>query len=125
MDERKIMCALTKIESLTTEQLSEKKSIVKRHGYSSPLAISVHQEIGLEGFQDAMLKQLFGKTVTIKLINSETGRSIEGYLSDVYESSMIIDKQLEKNGDILVEVWINQQSLARLVSNSNGRIEVK
>ncbi|MED5308511.1 MAG: GTPase, partial [Candidatus Thermoplasmatota archaeon] len=125
LDERKIMCALTKIESLTTEQLAEKKSIVKRHGYSSPLAISVHQEIGLEGFQDAMLKQLFGKTVTIKLINSETGRSIEGYLSDVYESGMIIDKQLEKNGDILVEAWINQQSLARLVSNSNGRIEVK
>ena len=119
------MCALTKIESLTTEQLLEKKSIVKRHGYSSLLAISVHQEIGLEEFQDAMLKQLFGNTVTIKLINSETGRSIEGYLSDVYESGMIIDKKQEKNGDILVDVWINQQSLARLVSNSNGRIEVK
>ena len=125
LDERKIMCALTKIESLTTEQLLEKKSIVKRHGYSSLLAISVHQEIGLEEFQDAMLKQLFGNTVTIKLINSETGRSIEGYLSDVYESGMIIDKKQEKNGDILVDVWINQQSLARLVSNSNGRIEVK
>ena len=65
LDERKIMCALTKIESLTTEQLLEKKSIVKRHGYSSLLAISVHQEIGLEEFQDAMLKQLFGNTVTI------------------------------------------------------------
>ena len=38
---------------------------------------------------------------------------------------MIINKHLQENGDMIVEVWINQQSLARLVSNSDGRIEVK
>jgi hypothetical protein len=38
---------------------------------------------------------------------------------------MIIDKELQDNGDMIVEVWINKQSLARLVSNSGGRIEVK
>jgi len=38
---------------------------------------------------------------------------------------MIIDKKLQDNGNMIVEVWINKQSLARLVSSSDGRIEVK
>ena len=72
-----------------------------------------------------MLTQLFGSPTSLQLTYSEVGRSIEGYLSDVYDSGMIIDKHLQENGDMIVEVWINQQSLARLVSNSDGRIEVK
>ena len=119
------MCVLTKIESLTEEELTLKKSIVERHGYATPLAISVHQEIGLAELQDSMLEQLFGQPVTIKLSWSDTGRNIEGFLSDVYDAAMVIDKQEQKNRDLLVQVWINQQSLARLVSNSGGRIEVK
>ncbi|MEE3038680.1 MAG: GTPase [Candidatus Thermoplasmatota archaeon] len=124
-DVRKIMCVLTKIESLTEEELMLKKAIVERHGYATPLAISVHQEIGLAELQDSMLEQLFGQPVTIKLSWSDTGRNIEGFLSDVYDAGMVIDKQEQKNRDLLVQVWINQQSLARLVSNSGGRIEVK
>ena len=122
---RKIMCVLTKIESLSEEELTRKKSIVERHGYATPLAISVHQQIGLAELQDSMLEQLFGQPVTIKLSWSDTGRNIEGFLSDVYDAAMVIDKQEQKNRDLLVQVWINQQSLARLVSNSGGRIEVK
>jgi GTP-binding protein HflX len=124
-DVRKIICVLTKIESLTEEELTLKKAIVERHGYATPLAISVHQEIGLAELQDSMLEQLFGQPVTIKLSWSDTGRNIEGFLSDVYDAAMVIDKQEQKNRDLLVQVWINQQSLARLVSNSGGRIEVK
>ena len=124
-DVRKIMCVLTKIESLSEEELMRKKAIVERHGYPTPLAISVHQEIGLAELQDSMLEQLFGQPVTIKLSWSDTGRNIEGFLSDVYDAAMVIDKQEQKNRDLLVQVWINQQSLARLVSNSGGRIEVK
>tara|TARA_B100001989_G_scaffold34982_1_gene20706 strand:- start:6283 stop:7659 length:1377 start_codon:yes stop_codon:yes gene_type:complete len=124
-DVRKIMCVLTKIESLSEEELMRKKAIVERHGYATPLAISVHQEIGLAELQDSMLEQLFGQPVTIKLSWSDTGRNIEGFLSDVYDAAMVIDKQEQKNRDLLVQVWINQQSLARLVSNSGGRIEVK
>ena len=124
-DVRKIMCVLTKIESLSEEELMRKKAIVERHGYATPLAISVHQEIGLAELQDSMLEQLFGQPVTIKLSWSDTGRNIEAFLSDVYDAAMVIDKQEQKNRDLLVQVWINQQSLARLVSNSGGRIEVK
>ena len=72
-----------------------------------------------------MLEQLFGQPVTIKLSWSDTGRNIEGFLSDVYDAAMVIDKQEQENRDLLVQVWISQQSLARLVSNSGGRIEVK
>ena len=124
-DVRKIMCVLTKIESLTEEELMLKKAIVERHGYATPLAISVHQAIGLAELQDSMLEQLFGQPVTIKLSWSDTGRNIEGFLSDVYDAAMVIDKHEQKNRDMLVQVWISQQSLARLVSNSGGRIEVK
>ena len=122
---RKIMCVLTKIESLSEEELTRKKTIVERHGYATPLAISVHQQIGLAELQDSMLEQLFGQPVTIKLSWSDTGRNIEGFLSDVYDAAMVIDKEEQKNRDLLVKVWISQQSLARLVSNSGGRIEVK
>ena len=122
---RKIMCVLTKIESLTEEELTLKKAIVERHGYATPQAISVHQAIGLAELQDSMLEQLFGQPVTIKLSWSDTGRNIEGFLSDVYDAAMVIDKQEQENRDLLVQVWISQHSLARLVSNSGGRIEVK
>ena len=72
-----------------------------------------------------MLQELFGQPVVIELSSSPTGRSVEGYLSDVYDAGMIIDKQRQENGDLLVKVWISEPSLARLVSNSEGRIEVK
>ena len=124
-DERKIMCVLTKIEGIPEAELVEKQAIVKEHGYAHPLAISVHEDIGLVKLQDAMLAQLFGSPTTLNLVYNEAGRSIEGFLSDVYDSGMIVDKQLQENGDMIVKVWINQQSLARLVSNSDGRIEVK
>jgi GTP-binding protein HflX len=125
LDERKIMCVLTKIEGISETELMEKQSIVREYGYAQPLGISVHENIGLTELQDAMLTQLFDNPTTLQLIHSEAGRGIEGYLSDVYDSGMIIDKHLQENGDMIVEVWINQQSLARLVSNSDGRIEVK
>ncbi|DAC60566.1 MAG TPA: HflX family GTPase [Candidatus Poseidoniales archaeon] len=122
---RKIMCVLTKVESLTVEQLAQKAAIVESYGYATPLGISVHQEIGLAKLQDSMLEHLFGHPVTIKLSWSDTGRNIAGYLSDVYQAGMVIDKREQENRDLLVTAWINQQSLARLVNNSGGRIEVK
>jgi len=125
LDERKIMCVLTKIEGISETELMEKQSIVREHGYVQPLGISVHEDIGLSELQEAMLTQLFGSPTTLQLIHSEAGRSIEGYLSDVYDSGMIIDKKLQDNGNMIVVVWINKQSLARLVSGSDGRIEVK
>ncbi len=125
LEERRIMCVLTKIEDLSEAELLNKKAIVTEYGYVQPEAISVHQNIGLAELQDAMLARLFGEPIKLRLIYNEVGRGIEGFLSDVYDSGMVIEKQLQDNGDIVVEAWINQQSLARLVSNSAGRIEVK
>ena len=124
-NERKLMCVLTKIETIGSAELAEKQAIVQNHGYPNPLSISVHQNLGLAELQEAMLQELFGQPVVIELSSSPTGRSVEGYLSDVYDAGMIIDKQRRENGDLLVKVWISQPSLARLVSNSEGRIEVK
>ncbi len=124
-NERKLMCVLTKIETISSAELAEKQAIVQNHGYPNPLSISVHQNLGLAELQEAMLEELFGQPVVIELSSSPTGRSVEGYLSDVYDAGMIIDKQRRENGDLLVKVWISQPSLARLVSNSEGRIEVK
>ena len=124
-NERKLMCVLTKIETISSAELAEKQAIVQNHGYPNPLSISVHQNLGLAELQEAMLQELFGQPVVIELSSSPTGRSVEGYLSDVYDAGMIIDKQRRENGDLLVKVWISQPSLARLVSNSEGRIEVK
>jgi len=124
-NERKLMCVLTKIETISSAELAEKKAIVQNHGYPNPLSISVHQNLGLAELQEAMLQELFGQPVVIELSSSPSGRSVEGYLSDVYDAGMIIDKQRRENGDLLVKVWISQPSLARLVSNSEGRIEVK
>ena len=125
LEERRIMCVLTKIEDLSEAELLNKKAIVTEYGYVQPEAKSVHQNIGLAELQDAMLARLFGEPIKLRLIYNEVGRGIEGFLSDVYDSGMVIEKQLQDNGDIVVEAWINQQSLARLVSNSAGRIEVK
>ena len=124
-NERKLMCVLTKIETISSAELAEKQAIVRNNGYPNPLSISVHQNIGLVELQEAMLQELFGQPVVIELFSSQTGRSVEGYLSDVYDAGMIIDKQRQENGDLLVKVWISEPSLARLVSNSEGRIEVK
>ena len=123
--ERKIMCVLTKIESLDPSELSEKMAIVSKYGYNKPMCISVHQEIGLLELQTEMLRRLFGKPRNLKVIFDEANRGVEGFVSDVYESSMVISKTTQKNGNISMRVWISEQSLARLISNSKGRIEVK
>jgi hypothetical protein len=38
---------------------------------------------------------------------------------------MVIDKSVDEQGAITMQVWISEQSLARLIANSNGRIGVK
>ena len=71
-----------------------------------------------------MLTQLFGSPTTLSANPQRSRQGHEGYLSDVYDSGMIIDKKLQDNGNMIVSL-INKQSLARLVSSSDGRIEIK
>ena len=56
---------------------------------------------------------------------SLTGRAIEGYVSDVYESGLVTAKTENDDGTINIQVWIQSQSLSKLLAHSNGRIEVK
>ena len=125
MSERKIMCVLTKIESLKPQELAEKEAMVIDCGYGRPMAISVHQDIGIDELQDEMLAMLFGQPATLSLNQEDTGRDIEGYVADVYDAAMVIDKSVGLQGSITMQVWISEQSLARLIANSNGRIGVK
>ena len=119
------MCVLTKIESLKPQELAQKAAMVIDCGYSKPMAISVHQDIGINELQDEMLAMLFGQPATLLLTQAEAGRDIEGYVADVYDASMVIDKSVDSQGIISMQVWISEQSLARLIANSNGRIGVK
>jgi hypothetical protein len=89
------------------------------------MAISVHQDIGIDELQGEMLAMLFGQPATLLLNQEDTGRGIEGYVADVYDAAMVIDKSVGPQGAITMQVWISEQSLARLIANSNGRIGVK
>ena len=123
--ERKIMCVLTKVESLEPQELAQKAAMVIDCGYSKPMAISVHQNLGIDELQDEMLAMLFGQPATLLLTQADPGRNIEGYVADVYDAAMVIDKSVDEQGAITMQVWISEQSLARLIANSNGRIGVK
>jgi GTP-binding protein HflX len=125
LSERKIMCVLTKIESLKPQELVQKESIAMDYGYGQPMSISVHQDLGINELQDEMLALLFGQPATLVLIPADAGRDIEGYVADVYDAAMVIDKTIDKKGVITMQVWISDQSLARLTANSKGRIGVK
>ena len=69
--------------------------------------------------------RLFGPPVSLILHPSLTGRSIEGYVSDVYETGLVTVKKENNDGTISIQVWIQSQSLSKLLAHSNGRIEVK
>jgi len=69
--------------------------------------------------------RLFGPPVDLILHPSLTGRAIEGFISDVYEAGLVTDKKENKNGTVSIKVWIQSQSLSKLIAHSKGRIELK
>jgi hypothetical protein len=69
--------------------------------------------------------RLFGPPVGLILHPSLTGRAIEGFVSDVYEAGLVTEKTENDDGTIYIQVWIQSQSLSKLLAHSNGRIEVK
>ena len=89
------------------------------------MVISSFSEQGLTELQDTILMRLFGPPVGLRLHPSLTGRAIEGYVSDVYESGLVTVKTENDDGTIDIQVWIQSQSLSKLLAHSDGRIEVK
>ena len=124
-EKRPIICVLTKIESLSNSDLEEKAQIVSNSGIGQIAQISTHQEIGLKQLQDQILKSLFGEPILLRINKDQTSRSVEGYISDVYESGLVINCSRLPDESAEIDVWISQQSLSQLIGNSKGRIEVK
>ena len=124
-EKRPIICVLTKVESLTKSDLKDKAQIVFNSGIGQIAQISTHQEIGLKKLQEQILESLFGESTLLHISRDQTSRSVEGYISDVYESGLVINCSKQVDGTAEIEVWISQQSLSQLIANSKGRIEVK
>ena len=81
----------------------------------------------MQNLKDAILFQLFGPQVELLLLAAceQSPRGIEGYVSDVHDAGLVTKTKRFENGTIAMTVWIHEQSLARLVAHSKGRIEVK
>ena len=125
LTEKSLLVVLTKAELVEKTSLQEKSELIKELGFSPPMAVSSFSEQGLVELQDTILMRLFGPPVGLRLHPSLTGRAIEGYVSDVYESGLVTTKTENNDGSIDIQVWIQSQALSKLLAHSNGRIEVK
>ncbi|RJU83795.1 MAG: HflX family GTPase [Candidatus Poseidoniales archaeon] len=125
LTEKSLLVVLTKVELVDDKSLQEKSEIIKQLGFSQPMTVSSFSERGLAELQDTILMRLFGPPVSLILHPSLTGRAIEGYVSDVYETGLVTVKKENNDGTICIQVWIQSQSLSKLLARSNGRIEVK
>jgi GTP-binding protein HflX len=125
LTEKSLLVVLTKVELVENESLQEKTELITELGFSRPMPISSFSEQGLDELQDTILMRLFGPPVDLILHPSLTGRAIEGFVSDVYEAGLVTDKQDNEDGTVSIQVWIQSQSLSKLLAHSKGRIEVK
>ena len=125
LTEKSLLVVLTKAELVEKTSLQEKSELIKELGFSPPMAVSSFSEQGLVELQDTILMRLFGPPVCLRLHPSLTGRAVEGYVSDVYESGLVTTKTENNDGSIDIQVWIQSQALSKLLAHSNGRIEVK
>lgn len=125
LTEKSLLVVLTKVELVSKQSLTEKVELIKELGFSKPMSISSFSEQGLDELQETILMRLFGPPVSLILHPSLTGRAIEGFVSDVYESGLVTEKIVNDDGTINIQVWIQSQSLSKLLAHSNGRIEVK
>ena len=125
LTEKSLLVVLTKVELVESKSLHQKTELITELGFSNPMSISSFSEQGLEELQNTILMRLFGPPVDLILHPSLTGRAIEGFISDVYEAGLVTDKKENKNGTVSIKVWIQSQSLSKLIAHSKGRIELK
>ena len=125
LTEKSLLVVLTKMELVESKSLQQKTELITELGFSNPMSISSFSEQGLEELQNTILMRLFGPPVDLILHPSLTGRAIEGFISDVYEAGLVTDKKENKNGTVSIKVWIQSQSLSKLIAHSKGRIELK
>ena len=125
LSEKAILVVLSKIEMVGRLELQDRIDLIQEFGFNAPIAISALEDIGLDKLQEEILLRLFGPQIELTLHPSLDQRAIEGYVSDVYDCGLVTSKVNNSDGSILIRVWIQSQSLSKLIANSNGRIEVK
>jgi GTP-binding protein HflX len=125
LGEKTILVILSKVEMIGKIELRERIELIQELGFNTPIPISSQKNIGLSELQDEILLRLFGPQIDLLLHPSLEHRSIEGYVSDVYECGLVTSKTDNDDGSISIKVWIQSQTLSKLIANSNGRIEVK
>ena len=125
LSERAILVVLSKIEMIGHLELQDRIDLIQEFGFNAPIAISALEDIGLDELQEEILLRLFGPQIELTLHPSVDQRAIEGYVSDVYDCGLVTSKVNNSDGSISIRVWIQSQSLSKLIANSNGRIEVK
>ena len=125
LGEKTILVVLSKVEMIGKIELRERIELIQELGFNTPIPISSQKNIGLSELQDEILLRLFGPQIDLLLHPSLEHRSIEGYVSDVYECGLVTSKTDNDDGSISIKVWIQSQTLSKLIANSNGRIEVK
>ena len=125
LSEKAILVVLSKIEMVGRLELQDRIDLIQEFGFNVPIAISALEDIGLDKLQEEILLRLFGPQIELTLHPSLDQRAIEGYVSDVYDCGLVTSKVNNSDGSISIRVWIQSQSLSKLIANSNGRIEVK
>ena len=125
LSEKAILVVLSKIEMVGHLELQDRVDLIQEFGFNAPIAISALEDIGLDELQEEILLRLFGPQIELTLHPSVDQRAIEGYVSDVYDCGLVTSKENNSDGSISIRVWIQSQSLSKLIANSNGRIEVK
>ena len=123
--EKSVLVVLSKSEMIVRPELQERIELIQELGFTTPIAISSLANTGLEELQSEILLRLFGPPINLLLHPSLDQRSIEGYVSDVYQSGLVTSKDENSDGTISMKVWIQSQMLSKLIANSSGRIEVK
>ena len=123
--EKSVLVVLSKSEMIVRPELQERIELIQELGFTTPIAVSSLANTGLEELQNEILLRLFGPPINLLLHPSLDQRSIEGYVSDVFQYGLVTSKDDNSDGTISMKVWIQSQMLSKLIANSSGRIEVK
>lgn len=122
-----VLTVLTKCDQATDEQKEEGIATVAALGLPEPILISSHSGEGMQKLKDTILLHLFGPPRDLLLlpVPAEGGRAVEGLVSDVYDAGLVAKRTNHDDGIVELRVWIHEHALARLLSHSRHRIEVK
>jgi len=118
---------LTKIDQAHPEAIAALAKTVTDMGFPEPLAVSSLTGEGVDAFQHGLLCSLFGSPVNLRVSPpAHVGdEATERWVSMIYEAGMVEDDQRFEDGSAELLAWLSSSSVAQLMAQANGRIEVK